>query len=268
MCADAKDMQLHRLRLLLEDAYNIYQIFSDMADAGHAGASRPRTYVIFARKDGKVLFDPITLYGIISDTISKVMATTPKDYLNASRREVDMEAAEVCRIRGIQHRPGAVDFSYILNEREKNAIRELSVEYRRRFNKKPEDDADLCFFLGDDPGFSRTWSAVSKKVPTFRRNSSAGKTWYPRARRWLTPAEKLLAFELVDWDLNECSVCQFMCGFSSMLSDWGCPRSPCPYAGTLLPPWVWPQSQSWTQSAPPHSVETWWRSVVLASCKW
>ncbi|CAE7573692.1 unnamed protein product [Symbiodinium pilosum] len=196
----AQDLQLDRLRLLLEDVYNIWQLWNDLEDVGHSGAARPRTYVIFARKDARVLRQPTDLYKQVTDHLKGLLSTEPKDYLTASPLEVDLEAAEVCRIRKVAHRPGRADLSYILTDREKRAISILSQEYVRRFKELPESNSNLCFFLGDDPQWSYTWSAISNKIPTLRRNAASSKMWFPSVRRWLTQAETLGAMSIpVRW---------------------------------------------------------------------
>ena len=47
-------------------------------------------------------------------------------------------------------------------------IKELDAAYRAACSGNPEDDPDLCYFLGDEPSYSKTWSMTSGKVPTFR----------------------------------------------------------------------------------------------------
>ena len=70
----------------------------------------------------------------------------------------------------------------------------LSEQYKQRWGVDPCMDADLVFFLGDRATYSRIWSAVSGKLPTYRRNP--GKYWYPHARRWLLPVDKLASMGL------------------------------------------------------------------------
>ena len=68
----------------------------------------------------------------------------------------------------------------------------LHSQYRERFQKDPGSDPDLVYFLGDNPDYTVNWSAVSGKIPTFRRNAASGKFWFPSAARWMTCAEKRL----------------------------------------------------------------------------
>ena len=80
------------------------------------------------------------------------------------------------------------DWSYLLTSVEKQRLADYEQEYRCRFGTDPAQDPDLVFFLGDTAAY-RTWSATSKRIPTYRRNG--GKYWFPHHRRWLTAADKL-----------------------------------------------------------------------------
>ena len=59
---------------------------------------------------------------------------------------------------------------YLLNDRERQLVRQLDADYAKRFHKDPASDPDLVYFLGDRYEFARTWSAVSGAIPTFRKN--------------------------------------------------------------------------------------------------
>ena len=192
-----EDLQVDRLYPILQDCYDMWQLFSDLADVGHNGAARPRTYVIFARKDRILLRDPISLYEKIADGIAQTISTEPHHYMTATDLEIDLDAAEVARCRGVPHIPGEQNLTYLLNKRERRAVDDLSLEHILRWQRTPASDENLCFYLGDDPKFARTWSAVSKKVPTLRRGSSSGKMWFPARCRWMTPAEKPLGLKQV-----------------------------------------------------------------------
>ncbi|CAE7348741.1 unnamed protein product, partial [Symbiodinium pilosum] len=106
-----------------------------------------------------------------------------------------MDLADVGRA-GKVFRSNVTDLSYLLTPREQDVVQEMNRLFRQRTGLSPESQPNLCYFLGDNCDFSVTWSAVSNKVPTFRRNVSAAKFWYPSAKRWLTQAEKLLAKHL------------------------------------------------------------------------
>ena len=88
-----KDLQVDRINKLLEDCYDMWQIFTDMKDVGHSGASRPRTYVIFARKDRVMLRSPVSLFETITERIAQVIQTRPRDYLTADQLEIDLGPA-------------------------------------------------------------------------------------------------------------------------------------------------------------------------------
>jgi hypothetical protein len=83
----------------------------------------------------------------------------------------------------------------LLNTREKDACAALDAKFRLEFPERgnPKSDLDLVYFLGDSPSY-KTWSALSDAVPTFRANS--GFFWFPAARRWLTPVDKLSCLTL------------------------------------------------------------------------
>ena len=81
------------------------------------------------------------------------------------------------------------DLWYLLLDREKHALEELMAVYKTQFGADPAQDPDLCIYLGDNPQWSRTWSAASRRIPTFRCN--AGLVWSPHFKRWMLPIEKL-----------------------------------------------------------------------------
>lgn len=90
---------------------------------------------------------------------------------------------------------GQADLWYLLNAREKDACDALDAQFREEFPERgdPRFDLDLVYFLGDSPSY-KTWSALTDAVPTFRLN--AGVFWFPAARRWLTPVDKLSCLTL------------------------------------------------------------------------
>ena len=78
----------------------------------------------------------------------------------------------------------------LLLPREKKAVNQLIQVYRKKFpGKDPYSDDDLFFYLGDSPSNRVTWSAVSRRLPTFRVGT--GKHWCCSRHRWLTGREKL-----------------------------------------------------------------------------
>jgi len=97
----------------------------------------------------------------------------------------------------LPYRSNIRNLDYLLSKREKEAVASLGLEYHRRFRQDPCSDVDLVYFLGDDPAYTLNWSAVSKKIPTFRKNAGTGKFWYPAFGRWLTSTEKLLRQHVV-----------------------------------------------------------------------
>ena len=169
-----------------------------MPESGLGGTSRPRTYIIFARKGAyKLLHCPLVLCDYIAEELRSTAFTRPRDFLTATPLEIKLEAEDVCRTRGVTFRPGTIDLEYILNPREQRAIDFLNKRYMAMFNKPAHLDLDLCYFLGDNPEFMTTWSATSRKIPALRRNSATGKLWFPSVSRWMTAAERLLGEDIV-----------------------------------------------------------------------
>ena len=93
--------------------------------------------------------------------------------------------------RRIGFRSNIGDLSYLLTERELETVAALNREYHSRYRKPASEEASLVYFLGDSATFTKTWSATSKRLPTFRRNAACGKFWFPSKRRWMTNKEKL-----------------------------------------------------------------------------
>lgn len=78
---------------------------------------------------------------------------------------------------------------YLLNPREQHVVRCLDLDYCKRFKKDPKSDLDLVYFVGDRVEWSRTWSAVSGAIPTYRKNPA--KYVFRSEMVFLTQAEKL-----------------------------------------------------------------------------
>lgn len=77
---------------------------------------------------------------------------------------------------------------YLLNERERQLVRQLDLDYAHKFQQDPATNENLIYFLGDRYEFSRTWSAVSNSIPTYRTNT--GK-YLARSRMVLSTVDKL-----------------------------------------------------------------------------
>ena len=73
---------------------HIYPIYVATSDAGHAGCSRDRIYILLAHKEKveQLVPDVEKIYHQISASIRKHVATRPSDYLTATAEEVLMEA--------------------------------------------------------------------------------------------------------------------------------------------------------------------------------
>jgi len=97
-----------------------------------------------------------------------------------------------------------LDLTYLLTPREKGVVDILCREYWSKFSQDPTQDGNLVMFLGDNPGYATTWSAVSQKIPCFRNNK--GFYWIPSKKRWMTVREKLSCLGLP----VDSSVCETM----------------------------------------------------------
>ena len=200
-----QDLDVETLDSLLSDMYDRYQLYVEMADCGHSGASRNRTYVIYVLSGRyELLHDPRDLYRMVSSANRTLFQTEPSDYFEAPALELAMEAMDACRARSVEYVPGAASWHYILNRRETRVIETLNQMYWARFRSNPERDGNLIYFLGDNPDFCVTWSAVSRRVPCLRRN--IGKLWIPSRGRWMTPAERWLGCMCV-LARNPCCIC-------------------------------------------------------------
>ena len=95
---------------------------------------------------------------------------------------------------------------YLLNEREKGAVRVASQMYYERFSAPAKSDPDLIVHLGDNPQKWLCWSAVSGRVPTFR--TGGGFLYNPHLQSWMLPKDKLsaLGFPVIDSVANAMGV--------------------------------------------------------------
>ncbi|CAJ1375573.1 unnamed protein product [Effrenium voratum] len=153
------------LESLMEPEYQLYRLQVDCEDVGHAGIARTRTYVIMRHvQTTDCLYDPMDLYEQVREYIMPRARTQPRDYMIATSEEIALEAMSVARSRKLVYRPGLEDLTYLLNEREQGVLDYACAEYRRRFNTDPYMDPNLAVFLGDNPSYALTWSAVSGKA--------------------------------------------------------------------------------------------------------
>ena len=79
---------------------------------------------------------------------------------------------------------------YLLNSREAEVLQQLDLDYAHMFYRNPAEDMDLYYHLGDSARW-RCWSAVSQKIPTFRKSS--GKTLHRATMTCMSGADKLAA---------------------------------------------------------------------------
>ena len=189
-CSAAKTFDLSVLEHLMEPDYQLYPLLMSAADTGHAGLTRQRWYVILRHvASTDCLFDPFDLYERIRGYISERVQTQPQDYMIASQEEILLEAAQEAIKRRQVLQPRNMDLRYLLNDREARVLDAACREYETRFHADPYADANFVIFLGDNPEYSYTWSAVTMRIPTLRLND--GKLYFPFFRRWMVASERL-----------------------------------------------------------------------------
>ena len=185
---------MEMIEQLYGPAYNWYQLYAEPEDVGHGGVNRKRTYCIGAHVDRtECLVDPYQLWEAVSADLRSMVRTLPRDYFLATKQEVMVEAARLAARRGKTFRATTCDLTYLLTEREALTAKALAQAYKERSRGRcAKDDCDLVAFLGDSATYSKTWSAASCKIPTFRTNVRSGLMWSFRHKRFLTNKEKLL----------------------------------------------------------------------------
>jgi hypothetical protein len=178
------------INLLYGDSYDIWVIPMEPADCGFDLLARLRLFIILALiSHVHCLTCPYEMFDAIKAAIKKRVFTSPEHALIARPEEIKAEACHMAMLRNIAFQPDRVDFTYLMTDRERHACISLAQEFKQRFNMEPESLPWLCFYLGDSPSNRLTWSAVSKKIPTYRLSN--GKTFYPMAMRWLVGSERL-----------------------------------------------------------------------------
>ena len=83
----------------------------------------------------------------------------------------------------------AKGWEYLLNDREKRAVKAIRSIYKKKYHGSADADRNLIAFLGDNPQQRLCWSGASGRVPALRLNQ--GKMYSLFRRRWLVPREKL-----------------------------------------------------------------------------
>ncbi|CAJ1446413.1 unnamed protein product [Effrenium voratum] len=193
------DIKSNEIEQLFMPEYRMLQLFVTPEDVGHSGVARARTYIyLYDWRKLEYLHDVFELYSNISKEIRKVARTQPEDYMvsTALTRAADEMHMARTRKKVYQHANPSVE--YLLNERELLLVRQLDFAYISKFHRHPALDPGLVYFLGDNASFSRTWSASSRALPTFRKNT--GKYLFRRGMKFLTGQEKLAA---LGWPVNQ-----------------------------------------------------------------
>ena len=201
----------------IHPSYDMYQLFFSPSDTGHAGAARQRTYVIASHVEKtSCKLDPYMIQSEISRCMQRKVKTQPKDYCLADAWEVAADAMALANKKKLAWRPPSlgdeVDLRPLLTAREARALKDYEAAYFERFGRPASSDKNLVCFLADNPAYSLTWSAVSKRLPTLRLNSSTGKLWLPSQQRWMVARERLAAMA---WPIH-----------TEMAQAMGCPDIP------------------------------------------
>ena len=171
-----------------------YQMFSEPEDFGYGGVARYRTWCIGAHKrKTTILADPYELYEAIKARCTQESMTCIEDYLVATTQEIQQEAFHLALRRGKKFHPDIRDLRYLLTSREEETRVQLDRRYLAKTGSLPETDHQLIYFLGDNASYGASWSATSRKIPTFRVNAKTGIFWVPHLKRFLTAKEKLIA---------------------------------------------------------------------------
>ncbi|CAE7810994.1 unnamed protein product [Symbiodinium necroappetens] len=163
------DIPMVPLRALMAPDYLAYQIFLHPRDVGFAGVSRPRTFVYFCHQETcEYRADLYEALGRVTKTLSSFVHTKPSDYRVSSPSARQLDCMEMSRKRKID----TSSVWYLLTEREQLLVQQLDADYLRMYGRAPSQDVDLVYFLGDRYEFCRAWSAASRAIPTYRRNSA------------------------------------------------------------------------------------------------
>ena len=84
-----------------------------------------------------------------------------------------------------------LDFSYLLNSRERAAVTRVKKLHLKKFGYKAVDNANLFVYLADSQEKRICWSGTSGRIPTFRTQSA--KMFHVQSKTWMTGRCKLAA---------------------------------------------------------------------------
>jgi hypothetical protein len=188
------------LQFLLGPYYRLWCFILSPEFTGFSCTSRMRCYTLGAHRERCVqLADPYQVLCHVLGVLGSV-TTQIKDVLLADVDEVLEEAAFLGQKRGIvlpdwlieaQH-AGDIDLTFLLNERELDALRLYTLLYMARWGVHPSNDLNCLFYLGDNPETHCTWSCVSGKIPSLRTGGHL--MWIPSLRRFVTAKEFCTAY--------------------------------------------------------------------------
>ena len=104
---------------------------------------------------------------------------------------MNTETLELAQRRGTPRRRRAhAPQKYYLTHAETVRLKTLSQLWKKRVGKHPEECPDAIFHIGDEPGYSLSWT-LGGRVPCFRR--SMWRLWVASRERFMTVKEKYAA---------------------------------------------------------------------------
>lgn len=201
---NVRKFPVEQLKRVFGDKYHIDSIETQPSDVGFGLLKRPRRYdVLTHKKKTERLADITETYDALKKALGdsepigrtwKRLDSFMNAYGSAKNKELLAEERHLAEQRGIVCKDSSkkgknLDWTYLLNKREKGALKEFTRLWNLRGDKKdPSEDPNCIFHLGDNPQKRCVWS-VNGHIPTFRRGG--GMYWMPYHRRWIMPKERL-----------------------------------------------------------------------------
>ena len=174
-------------------------------DIGFSHCSRTRALSFMPDTDHKCtlhhdpakLFDEVAKFLQVQDMMKICNITnaavleflTEADYIH--RKRFNNEPLPQWAVQeSVVHGLDAMDFSFMLWEREVNSLEDYCYKYHIVSDgHDPLLDPNLCVFLGDNASTHASWSYNTHAIPTCRTNT--GFMWLPSKKRWLTSRQIL-----------------------------------------------------------------------------
>ena len=176
--------------MLLGPFFTCFVLYVEAEHAGYGGVARTRCIIIAYRHAScRVVRDVLLTYQTVTEQLRKPEATAA-DLFTATADEIRLEEEEQCRVRRLVPRYCG-DLQYALHPTLQKYIRGFDFMYWSEYNDLPSVVEYLLYNLQDNPNGRKTWSAVSRRMPSLRRDSRF--VWSPFHRRWLSFYERMAA---------------------------------------------------------------------------